>query len=68
MLYGLGIIQTIDKGKKLENIDIENKIYEILDELKNKIKRENEANGIQNKIKLLKGNMLNTLEASKKSL
>ena len=66
MLYGLGTIQIIDKGKKLENIDIENKIYEILDELKNKIKRENEANGIQNKIKLLKGNMLNTLEASKK--
>ncbi|MCT7909253.1 dynamin family protein [Arcobacter lacus] len=50
----------------MENIDIENKIYEILDELKNKIKRENEANGIQNKIKLLKDNMLNTLEASKK--
>ena len=50
----------------MQEIDIENKIYEILDELKNKIKRENEANGIQNKIKLLKGNMLNTLEASKK--
>ena len=65
MLYGLGTIQIIDKGKKLENIDIENKIYKILDELKNKIKREDEANGIQNKIKLLKGNMLNTLEASK---
>lgn len=65
MLYGLGTIQIIDKGKKLENIDIENKIYKILDELKNKIKREDEANGIQNKIKLLKDNMLNTLEASK---
>jgi predicted GTPase len=65
LLYGLGTIQIIDKGKKLENIDIENKIYKILDELKNKIKREDEANGIQNKIKLLKDNMLNTLEASK---
>lgn len=65
MLYGLGTIQIIDKGKKLENIDIENKIYKILDELKNKIKREDKANGIQNKIKLLKDNMLYTLEASK---
>lgn len=54
------------KREIMQEIDIENKIYEILDELKNKIKRENEANGIQNKIKLLKGNMLNTLEASKK--
>ncbi len=50
----------------MQEIDIDKKIEEIKNELQNNIKREDSVNGIQNKIKLLKGNMLNTLEASKK--
>ena len=50
----------------MQEIDIDKKIEEIKSELQNNIKREDSVNGIQNKIKLLKGNMLNTLEASKK--